>query len=107
VLGHAPYGYRYVKRSEHADAFYEIDELEAPIVREIFDPYVEQRASIVQIARALTEQGVPTRTVAPAWGTSTIWAIPRNPANTGQAAYGRRRATAEPAKPMRLTPPTG
>ena len=62
VLGHAPYGYRYVKRTEHADAFYEIDELEAPIVREIFDRYVEQRESIVQIARALTEQGAPTRT---------------------------------------------
>src|SRR5438477_2141061 len=42
VLGHAPYGYRYVKKTEHADAFYEIDELEAPIAREIFDRYVEQ-----------------------------------------------------------------
>ena len=43
VLGHAPYGYRYVKRSEHADALYEIDELEAPVlVGEIFDRYVEQ-----------------------------------------------------------------
>src|SRR6266496_5578989 len=49
VLSHAPYGYRYVKKSEHADAFYEIDELEAPIVREIFRRYVEQRESIVQI----------------------------------------------------------
>jgi site-specific DNA recombinase len=103
VLGHAPYGYRYVKRTEHADAFYEIDELEAPIVREIFDRYVERRESIVQIARALTGQRVPTRTGARAWGTSTIWAILRNPAYTGQAAYGRRRVTGEPAKAMRLT----
>src|SRR6516164_869429 len=47
VLGHAPYGYRYVRKTELADAFYEIDELEAPIVREIFDRYVEQRESIV------------------------------------------------------------
>ena len=103
VLGHAPYGYRYVKRSEHADAFFEIDELEAPIVREIFDRYVEQRESIVQIARALTEQGVPTRTGTPHWGSSTIWAILRNPAYTGLAAYGRRRVTGAPAKPMRVT----
>ena len=49
VLSNAPYGYRYVKRTEHADAFYEIDELEAPIVREIFERYVERRESIVQI----------------------------------------------------------
>ena len=103
VLGHAPYGYRYVKKTEHADAFYEIDELEAPIVREIFARYVEQRESIVQIARSLTEQGVPTRTGAPHWGSSTIWAILRNPAYTGLAAYGRRRVTGAPVKPMRLT----
>jgi site-specific DNA recombinase len=103
VLSHAPYGYRYVKKTEHADAFYEIDQLEAPIVREIFDRYVEQRESITQIARSLTEQGVPTRTGTPRWGPSTIWAILRNPAYTGQAAYGRRRVTGAPAKPMRLT----
>ena len=103
VLSNAPYGYRYVKRTEHADAFYEIDELEAPIVREIFDRYVERRESIVQIGRALSEQGVPTRTGTPHWGSSTIWAILRNPAYTGQAAYGRRRVTGEPAKPMRVT----
>ena len=103
VLSNAPYGYRYVRKTEHADAFYEIDELEAPIVREIFDRYVERRQSIVQIGRALSEQGVPTRTGTPHWGSSTIWAILRNPAYTGIAAYGRRRVTGEPAKPMRRT----
>ena len=103
VLSSAPYGYRYVKRTEHADAFYEIDELEAAIVREIFERYIERRESIGQIARALTELGVPTRTGTPHWGPSTIWTILRNPAYTGQAAYGRRRSTGEPAKPMCLT----
>jgi site-specific DNA recombinase len=103
VLSNAPFGYRYVKKTEHADAFFEIDELEAPIVREIFGRYVEQRESITKIARSLTEQGVPTRTGTPHWGPSTIWAILRNPAYTGQAAYGRRRVTGAPAKPMRVT----
>ena len=72
VLSNAPYGYRYVKKTEHADAFFEVNELEAPIVREIFDRYVEQSESIGQIARALTEQAVPTRTGARCWGQSTI-----------------------------------
>src|SRR6516164_5562303 len=103
VLSGAPYGYRYVRRTEHADAFYEIDELEAPVVREIFERYVERRESIVQIGRALSKQGVPTRTGTPHWGSSTIWAILRNPAYIGQAAYGRRRSTGEPAKPLRRT----
>ena len=53
VLSHAPYGYRYVKKSEHADAFFEIDELEAPIVREIFRRYVEDGESIVEVAEAV------------------------------------------------------
>ena len=33
VMARAPYGYRYMKRSEHADAIFEIDEGEAPVVR--------------------------------------------------------------------------
>lgn len=103
VLSNAPYGYRYVKKTEHADAFFEINELEAPTVKEIFERYVEQHESITQIARSLTEQSVPTRTGTPCWGPSTIWAILRNPAYTGQAAYGRRRVTGVPAKPMRVT----
>ena len=107
VLSGAPYGYRYVKRTEHADAFYEIDELKAPIVREIFDRYVARRESIVQIGRALTEQHVPTRTGTPHWGSSTIWAILRNPAYIGLAAYGRRRSTGEPAKPDAANPAAG
>ena len=43
VMARAPYGYRYVKRSEHADAFFEIDEAEAPVVREIFRRYARGR----------------------------------------------------------------
>ncbi len=91
ALSSAPYGYRYVKKSEHADAFYEIDELEAPIVREIFGRYVEQGESIVRLARWLTEQGVATRTGKPGWNPSTVWAILRNPAYTGRAGFGKTR----------------
>src|SRR5918994_834386 len=87
VLSHAPYGYRYVKKSEHADAFYEIDELEAPIVREIFGRYVEQGESIVQIARWLSEQGVPTRTGKPRWSQSTVAA--QHPAGVARAGDPR------------------
>ena len=36
VLSGAPYGYRYVRKSEQADACYEIVESEAAVVRELF-----------------------------------------------------------------------
>jgi site-specific DNA recombinase len=67
VLANAPYGYRYVKKSEQVDAFYEIDELEAQVVREVFRRYAEDGESIGRIARSLGEQGVPTRTGKAVW----------------------------------------
>ena len=93
VMARAPYGYRYVRRSEHADACFEIDETEAPVVREIFRRYLEEGESIAKIARWLTAQEVPTRTGAAGWNTGTLWGMLHNPAYAGQAAYGKTHAT--------------
>jgi site-specific DNA recombinase len=101
VLARAPYGYRYVKKSEHADALYEIDELEAPVVREMFRRYAEDGESIGRIARWLADQGVVTRTGKAGWNTATIWGILRNPAYAGQAAYGKTHATGQPVRETR------
>ena len=101
VLARAPYGYRYVKKSEHADALYEIDESEAPVVREMFRRYAEDGESIGRIARWLADQGVVTRTGKTGWNTATIWGILRNPAYAGQAAYGKTHATGQPVRETR------
>ena len=104
VLARAPYGYRYVyvKRSEHADAFFEIDEAEAPVVREIFRRYLDDGESIGRVTRWLSEQAVPTRTGAAGWNQATIWGMLRNPAYAGQAAYGKTHATGAPVRETRL-----
>jgi site-specific DNA recombinase len=102
VMARAPFGYRYVKRSEHTDACFEIDETEAPVVREIFRRYVEDGESIAKIARWLSAQGVPTRTDRSGWNNATIWGMLRNPAYAGQAAYGKTHATGEPVRATRL-----
>jgi site-specific DNA recombinase len=94
-MARAPYGYRYVKRSEHADACFEVDEAEAPVVRELFRRYLDEDESIAKIGRWLTAQGVPTRTRATGWNNATIRGMLRNPAYAGQAAYGKTRATGE------------
>ena len=101
VMARAPYGYRYVKRSEHADAFFEIDETEAPVVREIFRRYLEDAESIAKIARWLTAQGVPTRTGKTGWNIGTLWGMLHNPAYAGQAAYGKTHATGQPVQARR------
>jgi site-specific DNA recombinase len=101
VLSGAPYGYRYIRKGEHADAYYEIDEAEAEVVREIFRRYAEEADSIAAIARALSAQGIPTRTGKQVWDRSTIWGILRNPAYRGEAAFGKTATGERPGKPTR------
>src|SRR5919109_5036081 len=50
VLSGAPYGYRYVRKSDTSAAFYEVIEGEAKVVRMVFDIYTQQRLSINAIA---------------------------------------------------------
>ena len=89
VLSGAPYGYRYVKRSEGVEARYEILAGEAEVVRQVFDSYTREHCSIGAIARSLTEQGIRTRTGKTRWERSVIWGILRNPAYRGRACYGK------------------
>jgi site-specific DNA recombinase len=88
VLVAAPYGYRYIKKSESTAAYYQVAETEAPVVREIFDAYTREGLSLGAIARRLNDQHVPTRTGA-LWDRSTLWGMVRNPAYQGRACYGK------------------
>ena len=89
VLSGAPYGYRYVKRSEGLEARYEVLAGEAEVVRQVFDSYTREHCSMRAIARQLSAQGIPTRTGKQRWERSVIWAILRNPAYCGRACYGK------------------
>ena len=89
VLSGAPYGYRYVKRSEGEEARYEILAQEAAVVRQVFDWYTQDPCSISEIARRLTRQGIRTRTGKRRWDPRVIWGMLRNPAYCGRAAYGK------------------
>src|ERR1700756_4034633 len=42
VLSGAPYGYRYVKKSDTSAAYYEVIEAEARVVRRVFEAYTQQ-----------------------------------------------------------------
>jgi site-specific DNA recombinase len=67
VLSGAPFGYRYLRKTDHAGACYEIIEHEAALVAELFRRYADQGASIADLARWLTAQGAPTRTGKHRW----------------------------------------
>ena len=103
VMSGAPYGYRYVKKSDHMEGFWEIDEAQAQVVRDVFDRYVTDGVSIGELARWLTERGVQTKTGKTRWDRSTIWAMLRNPAYRGQAAFGKTKTAERHGGPTRTT----
>jgi site-specific DNA recombinase len=89
VLSGAPYGYRYVRKSDTSAAFYEVIEAEAKVVRMVFEIYTQQGLSIKAIARLLNERQIATRTGKGRWERSTVWGMLRNPAYRGTACYGK------------------
>ena len=103
VISCAPYGYRLVKRTEHTEGYWEIDEVRRRSCARSSRRYVEDGASIGEIARWLTERGVVTRTGKAVWDRSTIWAMLRNPAYRGQAAFGKTKTAERHGAPTRTT----
>ena len=97
VLSGAPFGYRYVRKSDLAGAVYEIIEDEAVLVAELFRRYADDGAAIADLARWLSGQGVPTRTGKDRRDRSVIWGMLRNPAYAGTAVFGKTMVVAEPA----------
>ena len=89
VLSGAPYGYRYIKKSDSAEAYYEVIEAEAEVVRTAFDLYTRAGLSINAIARHLNQQQIATRRGDTRWERSIVWALLRNPAYQGKACYGK------------------
>src|SRR5215203_3852958 len=89
VLSGAPYGYRYVRKTDHSAAYYEVIESEAAVVRMVFETYTQQGLSINAIARMLNERQIRTRTATTRWERSTVWGVLRNPAYQGRACYGK------------------
>ena len=101
VLCGAPYGYRYIKKSEHSQAYYEIVEAQAEVVRKIFIWYTQELWSIGAIARQLNQQQIQTRTGRGLWERSTVWGMLRNPAYQGSACFGKTELCAR----QRITRP--
>jgi site-specific DNA recombinase len=91
VLSGAPYGYRYVRKTDEAAAYYEIIEAEADVVRRVYERYTVHHMSIGTITRLLNERGVPTRKRCGRWERSSVWAMLRNPAYKGSACFGKTR----------------
>jgi len=91
VLSGAPYGYRYIRKSEEAPASYAVIETEAHVVQQVYESYTVAGWSIGAITRWLNEHGVATRKPGTRWERSMVWAMLRNPAYRGTACFGKTR----------------
>lgn len=101
VLAGAPYGYRYVPKAlGGGEARYEIVLEEARVVRQIFSWVGQERRSIGEVCRRLTQAAIPTRTGKLVWDRSVVWAMLTNPAYRGTAAFGKTRTV--PYAPQQL-----
>ena len=89
VLSGAPFGYHFIRKTDHSAAYYEIDEEQARVVRRVFELYGVEGLSIGAIAHLLNEQAIPTCKRRGRWERSTVWGMLRNPAYKGQACFGK------------------
>jgi len=89
VLGGAPFGYRYIRKTPDSAARYEIIEHEAVLAAEMFRRYADTGETIADLARWLAAAGAVTRTGKHRWDRSVIWGMLRNPAYAGRAVFGK------------------
>src|ERR1700694_4056074 len=99
VLSGAPYGYRYIRKTDETLASYRVIDAEARVVQRVYEMYTVDGLSMGEIARRLNAEGISTRKQSARWERSVVWAMLRNPAYRGAAAFGKTRITGR----MRIT----
>jgi site-specific DNA recombinase len=91
VLSGAPYGYRYIRKTDEAPASYLVMDAEARVVQRVYEMYTVEGLSMGEITRRLNAEGFPTRKQSTRWERSVVWAMLHNPAYRGAAAFGKTR----------------
>ena len=94
VMSGAPYGYRYIRKTDEAPAAYVVIQAEAQVVQRVYAMYTLEALSIGSITRKLNEEGISTRKQSARWERSTVWALLRNSAYRGIACFGKTRVAA-------------
>jgi site-specific DNA recombinase len=92
ALTGAPYGYRYITKSEgEGRAEYRVVLDEARVVRQIFAWIGQDRCTLRGVVRRLHKQGVPSPKGNAIWTPATLKGMLENPAYKGMAALGKTR----------------
>jgi site-specific DNA recombinase len=101
VMSGAPYGYRYIRKTDEAPAAYIVHEAEARVVRRVYEMYTVEGLSMGEIIRRLNAEGIPTRKLSARWERSIVWGVLRNPAYRGSACFGKTCMSSRVMRPQR------
>jgi site-specific DNA recombinase len=96
--GHAPYGYRYIRKREGLPGHLVIDEAEAEVVRALYQWLVDEQLSLRQILGRLNFGSWRPRSGSRRWSSSLVHHILSDPIYTG-IAYANRYRAVPPKKP--------
>jgi site-specific DNA recombinase len=92
AIGHAPYGYRYIsKHQAGGEAYYQLVQDEAEIVREMFEWVGRDRLTLGGVSRRLHERRLRSPKGNEYWNRASICDMLKNPAYQGLAAFGKTR----------------
>ena len=92
----APYGYRYIPVSEPNGGRWEIDPIEAQVVKQVYHWYTQEaNVTIWDIVNRLNQLGAAAPPRGQAWQYSTVQSILKQLDYTGQAYYNRTKTSYE------------
>ncbi|MDB5260281.1 MAG: putative site-specific recombinase, resolvase family [Candidatus Nomurabacteria bacterium] len=101
IASEAPYGYTFITRNSERQGYYEINEIEAIIVRKIFTWVADEGLTLRAIVKRLQNEGIlPRKSKRGVWNTSTLSTLLRNKTYIGEAHYGASYAVV-PLKPIK------
>jgi site-specific DNA recombinase len=92
VLGHAPYGYRYIKKCDgDGEARYQVVLEQARVVQRIFQWVAFEGCPLREVSRRLAAEQVASPEGRPHWNPNTLGELLQNPAYQGSAHFGKSR----------------
>lgn len=101
IASEAPYGYTFIKRTTEKQGYYQVNEIEAQIVRNLFSWVANEGLTLRGIVKRLQELGIPPRkSKRGVWNTSTLSTLLRNQTYIGTGHYGASYAMV-PINPLK------
>jgi site-specific DNA recombinase len=101
IASEAPYGYTFIVKNSDRQGYYEVNESEARVVRDIFMWVANEGLTLRGVVRRLQELGIqPRKSKRGVWNTSTLSSLLKNKTYIGEAHYGASYAVV-PINPIK------